>query len=240
MQLDLETLERLDKLNDPNDIGTLRQFVLDSYGVDHVVYHSPCLPGRSNLDPYLDKTYSDAWISRYIEQGFLHVDPVVARGQRTVLPIDWSTIEMTDRKVVRLFGEAKEFGIGPHGLTIPLRGPSDQLWALFTVAVNTSDRAWQSQRKLLMKDLILLAHYYHQRVFDIEGGAMAIATDRITPRELEVLSWTAEGKTNQDVADILSISVETVRAHLDSVRHKLGALNTTHAVARAFRLNLLQ
>jgi LuxR family transcriptional regulator, quorum-sensing system regulator SinR len=240
MQLDLETLERLDQITDRDDIGSLRQFVLDTYGVDHIVYHSPCLPGRSNLDPYLDRTYSDAWIARYLEQGYLHIDPVVSRGQRTVLPIDWSQLEMTDRKVIKLFGEAKEFGIGPHGLTIPLRGPSDQLWALFTVAVNTSDRAWQSQRKLLIKDLILLGHYYHQRVFDIEGGAVALATDRITPRELEVLSWTAEGKTNQDVADILSISVETVRAHLDSVRHKLGALNTTHAVARAFRLNLLQ
>ena len=240
MQLDLETLERLDKLTDANDIGVLRQFVLDTYGLDHVVYYSPCLPGRSNLDPYLDKTYSDAWTTRYFAEGYLHIDPVISRGQRAVLPIDWSSIEKTDRKVIRLFGEAKEFGIGPHGLTIPLLGPSDQLWALFTVAVNTSDKAWESQRKLLMKDLILLAHYYHQRVFDIEGGAVAIATNRITPRELEVLSWTAEGKTNQDVADILYISVETVRAHLDSVRHKLGALNTTHAVARAFRLSLLQ
>lgn len=44
----------------------------------------------------------------------------------------------------------------------------------------------------------------------------------LTPRETEVLSWIAKGKTNRDIADILGMSPRTVNKHLEHIFEKLG------------------
>jgi len=62
---------------------------------------------------------------------------------------------------------------------------------------------------------------------------------RLTAREAEVIAWIACGKTNPEVAILLSMSERTVRAHLESVRQKLNANTKAHAVALAVRNRLV-
>ena len=57
----------------------------------------------------------------------------------------------------------------------------------------------------------------------------------LTLREREVLHWVAGGKTDRDVATILSISPRTVQKHLQRVYQKLGVETRTAAVMRAIR-----
>ena len=52
----------------------------------------------------------------------------------------------------------------------------------------------------------------------------------LTARELEVLRSVAEGIANKEVAARLSISQETVKAHMGSILSKLSANDRTHAV----------
>lgn len=67
------------------------------------------------------------------------------------------------------------------------------------------------------------------------------ATDRLrtafglTEREAEVLLWVSNGKANQEVALILSISPRTVNKHLEQIFRKLGVENRTSAAALALR-----
>jgi len=58
----------------------------------------------------------------------------------------------------------------------------------------------------------------------------------LTPREAEVLSWLAKGKTNRDIGDILGLSPRTVNKHLEHVYEKLGVETRTAAVAAAGQL----
>ena len=55
----------------------------------------------------------------------------------------------------------------------------------------------------------------------------------LTPRETEVLSWVAKGKTNRDIADILGMSHRTVNKHLEHVFEKLGVETRSAAAAIA-------
>ncbi len=54
----------------------------------------------------------------------------------------------------------------------------------------------------------------------------------ITRREAEVLCWTAEGKTNGEIAAILGASTRTVQKHLEHIYQKLGVETRTAASAR--------
>ena len=55
----------------------------------------------------------------------------------------------------------------------------------------------------------------------------------LTPRETEVLSWVARGKTNRDIADILGMSHRTVNKHLEHIFEKLGVETRAAAAALA-------
>ena len=54
-------------------------------------------------------------------------------------------------------------------------------------------------------------------------------------RESEVLMWIARGKSNRDIAEILSLSPRTVNKHLEQIYAKLGVENRASAAAMAVR-----
>jgi DNA-binding response OmpR family regulator/DNA-binding CsgD family transcriptional regulator len=57
----------------------------------------------------------------------------------------------------------------------------------------------------------------------------------LTQREAEVLLWVARGKSNRDIAEILTLSPRTVNKHLEQIYAKLGVENRTSAAALAMR-----
>jgi len=57
----------------------------------------------------------------------------------------------------------------------------------------------------------------------------------VTEREAEVLLWIARGKSNRDIAEILSLSPRTVNKHLEQIFAKLGVENRTSAAALVVR-----
>ena len=58
----------------------------------------------------------------------------------------------------------------------------------------------------------------------------------LTGREAEVLFWIAQGKSNRDVAEILSCSPRTINKHLEQVYDKLNVENRTAAAMLAVRI----
>ncbi|HET9912645.1 MAG TPA: response regulator transcription factor, partial [Anaerolineales bacterium] len=63
--------------------------------------------------------------------------------------------------------------------------------------------------------------------------------DDLTPRELEVLRLIADGLSNPAIAERLTISVGTVKAHTASIYSKLGTNNRVQALTRARELDVL-
>lgn len=66
-------------------------------------------------------------------------------------------------------------------------------------------------------------------------GSSRLNDAALTPRETEVLSWLAKGKTNRDIADILGMSHRTVNKHLEHIFEKLGVETRAAAAALASR-----
>ena len=61
----------------------------------------------------------------------------------------------------------------------------------------------------------------------------------LSQREHQVLQLIADGLENQAIANVLFVSVETVRTHVKSILRKLASRDRTHAVAVAFRSGVL-
>jgi len=72
---------------------------------------------------------------------------------------------------------------------------------------------------------------------DIENENLVLKRKlQLTQRESEVLMWIARGKSNRDIAEILSLSPRTVNKHLEQVYAKLGVENRAAAAALAVRM----
>jgi LuxR family transcriptional regulator len=77
------------------------------------------------------------------------------------------------------------------------------------------------------------------------SGTFLLGTDQdtlslgLTVREIEILKWMADGKTSNDTAGILNLSVATVNFHMKNAISKLNAPNKTCAVAKALILGML-
>ncbi|WP_431130719.1 response regulator [Variovorax paradoxus] len=65
------------------------------------------------------------------------------------------------------------------------------------------------------------------------SSAARLADAALTPRETEVLSWLAKGKTNRDIGEILGTSPRTVNKHLEHIFEKLGVETRAAAAALA-------
>ena len=64
--------------------------------------------------------------------------------------------------------------------------------------------------------------------------------ERMTERELDVLSRMAAGLSNREIASDLGIEYTTVRSHVQTVLEKLGARSRFDAVARAYRSGFIR
>lgn len=206
----------------------------DLYDVDHIVYHSVNRAGEQ----YAALTYDPVWVQRYIERDYARIDPVVQGCYQRFHPVDWKCLDWTSGRARAFMGEAAEAGVGNQGLSVPIRGPNGQ-FALFTVCSRSDDETWEKYSRDNVGDLILVAHFINQKALELDHGTDVQHTASLSPREIDTLCLLAMGYSRAQAADSLSISEHTLRVYIESARFKLGAQNTTHAVAKAISCGLI-
>ena len=86
-------------------------------------------------------------------------------------------------------------------------------------------------------------HNAFLRVLATEREAAGTNTQRsgrlVTPRQEEILNLIKTGKTNSEIAELLSCSPWTIKNHIQAILRKLDSNTRTHAIARAMSLGIL-
>ncbi|MDW3182995.1 MULTISPECIES: helix-turn-helix transcriptional regulator [unclassified Roseobacter] len=227
----LAELEQADTLESIQDaILKLREY----FEVENMVYHWVDSAGEQ----YGYGTYPLEWATRYQEQNYIRIDPVIAGCYKRFHPVDWKKLDWSGKAVRAFQAEAVEYGIGTQGYSIPIRGPNGQ-FALFTVNHTCDDAEWEKFTEDNRRELILIAHYFNQKALEFEPNRAPEQSQSLSPREIDAMTLLAIGYSRAQVAETLSISEHTLRVYIESARFKLGASNTTHAVARALSRGLI-
>ena len=139
----------------------------------------------------------------------------------------------------RLFDDALSFKIRT-GLTIRIPSSQNQ-FAAFTLAADDRslglDRFIETSQDML--EMVGLTYHAHVSAKIGRTAAEGEIISPLTQRERQCLAWISDGKTMQDIAELLDVSPRGVKFHLDNARRNLAALTLPHAVALAFRQGLL-
>ncbi|RYH08797.1 LuxR family transcriptional regulator [Tropicimonas sp. IMCC6043] len=231
----LEALcEFVQNAEDVGDLQSATEQLRDYYEIAHIVYHWV----NSKGERFGAGTYSQDWVDRYVEKDYLRMDPVILGCLQRFNPVDWKDLDWSSRAARAFFKEAVEYGVGNQGFSIPIRGPAGQ-FALFTASDNKDDFGWASFIDENMRDLMIIAHEFNKKALEFEQGGDSAPAPALSPRELAAMTYLAKGMSRAQAAQEMDISEHTLRVYIEAARHKLGAINTTHAVARALSRGLI-
>lgn len=204
-------------------------------GFEHVAYgfQASCPVTKPKIT--LLNNYPRSWQEHYSRAGYLFTDPTVIHGRRSQNPLVWNDHVFAGNP--ELWQDAQDHGIraGWAQSSLDSNG-GGSLLTLCRCSDPVTIRELQAKESH-MRWLVQVAHVSLSRAIlfgDVPPSA------HLTPREREVLRWTADGKSAQDIADILLLSKSAVDFHLTNSIKKLNSPNKTAAVVQAVMLGLLR
>ena len=186
----------------------------------------------------IDNTPSE-FVEVFNNSGRCRLDPVMQHCKRQSVPIIW------DQATYTAVGKGDEWErqaqFGYHtGIAMALHLPEGRH---FCLGVDRDQPLPRHTGELtrIVADLQLFAVHAqdaaHRVLLPRSADPDAPA---LTPRELECLRWTMEGKTAWEVGGIVGITERTAGLHVNNAAHKLGCANKHQAVLKALRLGLIQ
>jgi LuxR family transcriptional regulator, quorum-sensing system regulator BjaR1 len=237
-QVTFETIGALEKAKGTDEVLALLRNAGGEFG-----YENFCIAGipdrHEHLAPYLMLSgWPKEWLDRYDARDYVHVDPVISALKETTCPVVWNETHYDkgrDSRPALMMNEAREIGLG-EGVSIPIYSPSG-----FQAAVSFGARKLEIDSEI-KGALHLVAIYAHARLRELligAGNLAAVKALALSPREVECLKWSAEGKTAWEISCILGLAQKTVEHYLASAAQKLNASNRNQAIAQAFRAKII-
>jgi LuxR family transcriptional regulator, quorum-sensing system regulator BjaR1 len=198
---------------------------------------SPRDRGPDQEQHLLVSAFPTEWMSRYLENEYVHVDPVIKRIQTDLTPFAWAEAEAYgDRNNIaasrRVFEEASEFKLHA-GYSVPMLTLDGQIAAV-SLGGEKIDIAPTAPGMISMVSSFAIARAIELRSREKERKAAGL-----TPREIECIRWAADGKSEWEISIILHVSEHTADKHLSNAIKKLKAANRSQAVAMAIRQGLI-
>ena len=239
----LDFIEKTNNAETINELSGCLEWNLKQLGYDHVIYCllSDHISIGQSASFAVVSTYPEEWLQYYIEQGYLEVDPVVTMASISSTPFNWSDIHKVislNGKEKRVLAEGKAAGL-LNGVGVPIHGPKGELAGL---GISSANGVTASDNTLSL--LHSMGQQFHQSYIKLATQEPLPKVEQhdmvLTKRQREVLSWVSEGKTNWEIAKILSITEHGVDYHLRNIFKKLEVNSRITAVSKAFQLGLVQ
>jgi DNA-binding CsgD family transcriptional regulator len=182
-------------------------------------------------------SYPDEWLYLYWQNGYAEVDPVFRAASRSPGTQIWKrTYQQATSSEERDFIEtARGFGLA-DGITT---SSVDQTCGLATFYSFAGGEGLDAERYAQLVEY--LGHHLHlalMRTAKKHAPATENCVKELSPREVTILNWIKNGKTNWEVGQILGVTERTVRFHLASIFSKLDVTSRSQAVAAAMEHGL--
>lgn len=181
--------------------------------------------------------------SNYVEvfenSNFARRDPVMQHCKRRSVPIVWDQQTYVNAGLADQWDLQASFGYRT-GIAMALHLPQGHH---FFLGVDRDQALPKDSSELtrMVADLQLFAiHAQEAAAHAMLPTEPAPEPPSLTPREIECLRWTMDGKTAWEVGNILGISERTAVLHVSNATRKLGCVNKLQAVLTALRLGLIR
>lgn len=165
-------------------------------------------------------------------------DPVVQHCRRSSVPITWSQGTYVSRGLGEQWEEQAPFGYG-HGVAVALHLPQGRHFLIGLDRAAPLPANPDELMRIVADTQLFAVHAYEAAARLLIPAESVEPPPSLTPREIECLRWTMEGKTAWEVGSILGISERTAVLHVNNAAHKLNCASKHQAVIKAMRMGLI-
>jgi DNA-binding CsgD family transcriptional regulator len=167
------------------------------------------------------------------------LDPVMQHLKHASVPIIWDQHTYTACGLGNKWELQARYGYRT-GIALALHLPEGKHF-LLGVDRDQPVPAHKGELTRVVADLQLFAVLAQDAALRIlVPAASQVESPALTPRELECLRWTMDGKTAWEIGSILGIAERTVVLHVNGAMHKLDCVSKHQAVVKALRLGLIR
>ena len=192
---------------------------------------------RVSLWPLLGRTF-DEWVAHYRNDSLADSDLRLRRAHMSSRDFFCSEVLRDDPVVTDeerdFFIKARTFGIG-DSYVLPYRTAGGRVFACVLLgkgqAITPELRVW----------VRTLAHEFLLGALRVKAtqSVESTAPIHLTPREIQCLTFIRDGKSSNEIASLLNISVRTVDHYVGDACSRLGVRSRAQAVAKAIAQELI-
>ena len=204
-------------------------------GFDYCAYGLQMPIPVSSPKVFMVNNYPDAWRQKYANAGYLAIDPTVLHGRTSMSPMAWSARAQTTQREFWSDAVAHDISHGWCQSSFTRTGIGGLLTLSRSSEPITVDELTHKETQLRW-----LVSVTHESMAQRQVGRLNnLNPVQLSARETEILRWTADGKSAQEIADILHVTKHTIEFHIKNATYKLQTVNKTSAVVKALVLGLL-
>jgi len=239
-----EFVRQANRITEVKELQDLLSGTVQKLGFDYfaLVHHVNVFKTKANVVHLFD--FPKSWTDLVDKNEYFSDDPVLVACQKSGTPFTWSEvpklISLTERQQEILRG-AQQAGLG-DGFTVPIHIPGEITGACsfgtrsgrefphaaLPAANYVGCFAFEAARRLAQRGT--------NTKFPVRPAA---PRPKLTRRQLECVVLAGRGKSDQDVAEILGISGQTVHQHIEDAKRKYEVGTRMQLVVRALFDNQL-
>lgn len=239
----LRYLSEIDLIESRKAAEQALERVLSLVGFDFFALLRPPKPTAELPSFILTGRWPEKWPETYTRRHFGVVDPTVRYLRKSQEAFRWrdAVAAFVDdpyfSRMERMMAEARKNGL-EDGYIFPVHCDRGLLGYL-TVGgrpVDLSPLSMALMDTVAKRSFWALLRLTYPELADRLTKPVEV---QMTRREMEALTYLAEGMTSNEIGHVLKISSNTVDWYMNGIQDKLKAKNRHHAVALAFRLGLI-
>lgn len=206
------------------------------------ISHAYAVMDKKNTDNILViNNISDEFANEYLENKYQNIDPVVITALNRVTSFIWdANLKINSHWPMDKVFIWKSYGF-LCGHTFVLHDYHNNMATLSLyydkyLMADVGDMI--ETHKNDFQGILLDIHEMLLQVYR-KSEEVAAANTLLSTREAEILYWSSTGKTYAEVAEMLQLTVSTIKFHMGKTVKKLGVKNAKHAISLASELNLI-
>lgn len=211
-----------------------KQLGFDTFAATAVIDHFLGEPEFISVDN-TPASYRDTFLDRSIAKR----NPVNQHCKTKSVPIIWNQATYVDADRAELWEHQARFGYR-YGIALALHMPDGRHFMLGVDRDQPLPKNPDEVTRMVASLQLFAVHAQEAAMRLLIPSLSSPDAPALTPRELETLRWTMEGKTAWEVANVLGISERTAVLHANNAMHKLGCVNKHQAVLKALKLGLIR
>jgi len=237
----LDCLERICDATSVDELWELYTTTMADYGFDRIMYGFTRFKTATSLGDILDSlvltNHDPEYVEDYVSKGLYYHAPMLRWSLENTGSCSWSWLAErgaedgftdSERKVVALNRENQikaGYTISFRSSTIRTKG-AVALAAKIGMTQDDVDKIWEKHGQ----EISVISNVAHLKIISLPYSS---SRKSLTKRQREVLEWVGDGKTMQDIALLMGLTVATVEKHLRLAREALDVETTAQAVLKA-------